>query len=340
MVYNTMRNSSGFQGNIESGFSAELNGDIPGNVVLGVQGPKGDPGPQGIPGVPGKPFTYEDFTPEQLAALKGEPGYTPQKGIDYFDGQPGTPGDDYVLTPADKAEIAEMAAKLVEVPAPDSGGNVAYDEVQNLTDEQKAQARENIGAQPAGNYLTEVPEGYAKKDDIPTDEEIIQLIEEHAPEGSGGGIAVTGAKVGQTVKIAEVDENGVPTAWEPTDFPSGGGGKPELIATFELVPDVLLYEQDVTGYREVALIPVEEGTFSGAQIRVSGVSIGKAGNGDIKHVGFLHTLRAVSHSMVVMEHIRSTDTLLNRSQAVAEWGTIGITFTSVTGGKIELWGVK
>lgn len=37
-----------------------------------------------------------------------------------------------------------------------------------------------------------------------------------------GGIAVTGAKVGQTVKISAVDENGVPTAWESVDFPSGG----------------------------------------------------------------------------------------------------------------------
>lgn len=36
---------------------------------------------------------------------------------------------------------------------------VLYDRTQNLTDEQKAQARENIGAQPAGNYAlkTEIP---------------------------------------------------------------------------------------------------------------------------------------------------------------------------------------
>ena len=33
---------------------------------------------------------------------------------------------------------------------------------------------------------------------------------------------VTGASVGQTIKIAAVDENGVPTAWESVDFPSGG----------------------------------------------------------------------------------------------------------------------
>lgn len=103
---------------------------------------------------------------------------------------------------------------------PGSGGNVAYDEAQNLTAEQKAQARENIGAQPAGNYLTEVPEGYAKTEDVPTDAEIIQLIKDNAPEPSGGGISVTGATVGQTVKISAVDENGVPTAWEAVDFPS------------------------------------------------------------------------------------------------------------------------
>lgn len=70
-------------------------------------------------GKKGDPFTYDDFTEEQLALLKGEkgdPGYTPQKGVDYFDGKPGkdgidgedgrTPvrGTDY-WTEADKAEI-------------------------------------------------------------------------------------------------------------------------------------------------------------------------------------------------------------------------------------------
>ena len=42
----------------------------------------------------GDPFTYDDFTNEQLAGLKGEPGYTPQKGIDYFDGKNGADGKD------------------------------------------------------------------------------------------------------------------------------------------------------------------------------------------------------------------------------------------------------
>lgn len=42
------------------------------------------------------------------------------------------------------------------------------------------------------------------------------------PASSGGNadLAITGAAVGQTVKISEVDENGVPTAWESTDIPT------------------------------------------------------------------------------------------------------------------------
>jgi len=42
-----------------------------------------------IKGEKGDPFTYADFTEEQLLALKGADGYTPQKGIDYDDGEDG-----------------------------------------------------------------------------------------------------------------------------------------------------------------------------------------------------------------------------------------------------------
>ena len=56
-----------------------------------TNGDKGDKGDKG------DPFTYDDFTEEQLAALKGEkgdPGYTPVRGTDYW-------------TEADKKEIVE-----------------------------------------------------------------------------------------------------------------------------------------------------------------------------------------------------------------------------------------
>ena len=69
--------------------SGEFDGHTPVKGVDYFDGQKGDKG---------DPFTYEDFTPEQLASLKGDKGdkgtdgkdgadgYTPVKNIDYFDG--------------------------------------------------------------------------------------------------------------------------------------------------------------------------------------------------------------------------------------------------------------
>ena len=72
--------------------SGEFDGHTPVKGVDYFDGEKGDKG---------DPFTYEDFTPEQLASLKGDKGdkgdngkdgadgYTPVKDIDYFDGANG-----------------------------------------------------------------------------------------------------------------------------------------------------------------------------------------------------------------------------------------------------------
>lgn len=74
------------------------------------------------------------------------------KAIGLFDGapgapgEPGQPGNDYVLTPADKQEIAEMAAELVPAPDPGgsgSGGNVELDTT--LTQSGKAADAKAVG---------------------------------------------------------------------------------------------------------------------------------------------------------------------------------------------------
>jgi len=57
--------------------------------------------------------------------------------------------------------------------------------------------------------------------------------------GSDGGIDVSGASIGQTVQIAAVDENGVPTAWTPADFPNGGGEE-----VYELIDSLTITEEN------------------------------------------------------------------------------------------------
>lgn len=53
---------------------------------------------------------FEGTEAEWLESLKGEPGYTPKKGIDYFDGEKGDPGDSQLpeVTDADNGKILQV----------------------------------------------------------------------------------------------------------------------------------------------------------------------------------------------------------------------------------------
>lgn len=57
------------------------------------KGDKGDTGPQGEKGDKGAPFTYDDFTVEQLADLKGEKGDTGPQGVQGIQGEKGEKGE-------------------------------------------------------------------------------------------------------------------------------------------------------------------------------------------------------------------------------------------------------
>lgn len=56
-------------------------------------GQRGEKGPQGAPGEKGNPFTYADFTAEQLAALKGPKGDTGATGVQGPKGDKGDTGE-------------------------------------------------------------------------------------------------------------------------------------------------------------------------------------------------------------------------------------------------------
>lgn len=109
----------------------------------GIQGPEGPEGPQGKQGPTGL---------QGIQGPKGQDGLTPYiKDGNWWIGNEDTgikaAGDNYVLTDADKTEIAEEVGMI--------GGAIRYDKAQDLTPEQKAQARANIGAGTGGD-LTEI----------------------------------------------------------------------------------------------------------------------------------------------------------------------------------------
>lgn len=83
--------------------------DQNGNIIdiPALQGNDGYTPQKGIDyfdGEKGDPFTYDDFTPEQLEALKGADGKTPIKGQDYFTEADKTELVDAVLDALPKAE--------------------------------------------------------------------------------------------------------------------------------------------------------------------------------------------------------------------------------------------
>lgn len=62
-----------------------------------------------------------------------------------------------------------------------------------------------------------------------------QLMAQGGAGGTDISLALTGATIGQIAKISAVDDNGVPTAWEPVDMPSGGNSEMwELIKKVEI----------------------------------------------------------------------------------------------------------
>ena len=73
---------------------------------IGIRGPQGAPGRAGVDGT----VTFESLTEDQIAMIQGPQGLKGDKGDQGEQGpqgKPGVDGSNYVLTPADRVEIAE-----------------------------------------------------------------------------------------------------------------------------------------------------------------------------------------------------------------------------------------
>ena len=125
--------------------------------------------------------------------------------FDGKDGEPGKNGQDYILTEADKNEIAELAAELVE--APGSGGNA---DLTGYATEQWVKDQ---------NFLTEVPDGYAKSSEIPKKPEDIgaQPSGNYALKSEIPSVPVQSVN-GKTgaVQLSAADVGARPENWMPS----------------------------------------------------------------------------------------------------------------------------
>ena len=133
------------------------------NISIGIPGRKGDDGKKGDKG---DPFRYEDFTPDQLEALKGKDG----KSITFDDltesqkaelkGAKGDKGDPFTYADFTPDQLAALKGEKGD---PGSGGNV------NLSDYTTKQEAENLYLKKVDlrNYLTMLGDPkYALKTDL------------------------------------------------------------------------------------------------------------------------------------------------------------------------------
>ena len=83
-------------GGLQNPSPLKIKGEDGANGKDGAPGKDGTNGKDGAPGKDGKPFTYDDFTEAQLAALKGKDGKDGTNGKDGINGKDGTNGKDGV----------------------------------------------------------------------------------------------------------------------------------------------------------------------------------------------------------------------------------------------------
>lgn len=102
-----------------------------------------------------------------------------------------------------------------------------------------------LAEHPAASASMRVEGGYIQfSGDGETWENVIALADLKGPKGdTGAGMDITGATVGQIARISAVDDNGVPTEWEPADMASAGSETMNLswkhIRDVELTPDAI-----------------------------------------------------------------------------------------------------
>jgi hypothetical protein len=90
--------------------------------LLGPGGKQGETGPQGKQGERGGAFTYDDFTPEQLEALRGPRGYTGATGPQGEQGIPGERGAQGAQgIPGERGERGETGATGATGPPGEQG---------------------------------------------------------------------------------------------------------------------------------------------------------------------------------------------------------------------------
>lgn len=189
--------------------------------VIALADLKGSPG---SPGSPGKDGLTPHIGDNGNWYLGGEDTGKPSRGAPGAKGDPGKDGAGMDVTGATVGQIAKISAVDAE------GKPTAWETIDGYT----------------GQVTTEK----LLEPDHPTD--LVQYAAFQAAVPLVQTLNIVGATVGQTIKVKTVNDDGVPTAWEPVDMPSGGGEKAWVLVADTVTEEGAVGDQWLRWNKDIA----------------------------------------------------------------------------------------
>ena len=120
---------------------------------------------------------------------------------------------------------------------------------------------------------------------VPTAKAVYDALQDiNIPSGTDISLNVTGATVGQTIKVKTVDANGKPTAWEAVDMAAGDTEVWEKVCQVTTTENVSFIYQPFDGYyKKIRAIFLGESTV-GCQVWVYPNTETRPGGADIAYI--------------------------------------------------------
>ena len=159
---------------------------------------------------------------------------------------------DYVFTQHDQTTLGDILERIEDLEKRPST-DVSDEQIQNAVNNYLEENPIDVDLPKALPNPHKLKFAGAVKAEYDGSEEVTIKIPD-APDLSGYVLSPETAKVGQTIVVQSVDENGAPTKWKSVDLPSGGSttsvGEWQTVVDITISEETYLVRQEVSGCSE------------------------------------------------------------------------------------------